>query len=226
MRGCMKELENKLTDYTHDKLDFEVQPIDKLPECVDKLSFLTTSKIILSQVENDRKSIYEQIFLLTKFYDASVNRDKISFDANVKEFAKLVNYGSTQQSKVLKALINNQVSLLLNNINYYAKREMNVRKNISLYLKNCTRCYSFLVLGIQKHRIKDKTVENLTQSVPTNEDFSKQSLPNFYYCKKDLINKIKYINNFSANFIKIDDSIIADCSTSTPHNTTKGDYSL
>ncbi len=222
----MKKLENKLTDYALEKLDFEVQPIDKLPKCDDKLSFLTASKYILSQVEKDRKNIYEQMFLLTKFYDTSVNRDKISFDANVKEFARLVDCGTTQESRVLKALMNNQVSLLLKNIDCYAKREVNVRRNINLHLKNCAQCYTFLALGIQKYCIKDKTLENLTQGLPANEDFNKQSLPNFYYCKKDLINKIKYINNFSSNFIKINDSMIADYSAFTTHNKNKGDYSL
>ena len=226
MRGCMKEFISKLNGYAQDKLDFEVQPIDRLPKCDDKLSFLTTSKIVLSQVENDRKCIFEQIFLLTKFYDISVNRDKISFDANVKKFAKLVDNGTAQEARVLKALMNNQVSLLLKNIDCYAKHEMNVRKNISLHLKNCAHCYSFLTVGIQKHCIKGKTLENLAQSVSTCEDFNKQNLPNFYYCKKDLINEIKYINNFSADFIKINNSMIADCISTTTHNKTKGDYSL
>lgn len=222
----MKEFISKLNGYAQGKLDFEVQPIDRLPKCDDKLSFLTTSKIVLSQVENDRKCIFEQIFLLTKFYDISVNRDKISFDANVKKFAKLVDNGTAQEARVLKALMNNQVSLLLKNIDCYAKHEMNVRKNISLHLKNCAHFYSFLTVGIQKHCIKGKTLENLAQSVSTSEDFNKQNLPNFYYCKKDLINEIKYINNFSADFIKINNSMIADYISTTTHNKTKGDYSL
>lgn len=222
----MKELKNKLTDYTHDTLDFKVQPIETLPKCDDKFSFLTTAKFVLSQIENDKKAIYEQIFLLVKFYDASVNRHKISFDVNVKEFARLVDNGMMQESKILKALMNNQVSLLLKNIDCYAKCEMNVRKNINFHLKNCARCYSFLSLGVQKHHIKGKTLENLMQNALANEDFSKQSLPNSYYCKKDLVNEIKYINNFLPDFIKIDNSMIAGHGTSTTHNKIKGDYTL
>ena len=225
MRGCMKNLTKSLNGYTRDTLDFVVQPIDKLPKCQDKLSFLTTVKFILSQMENDKKRICEQIFLLTKLYETSINRDKISFDKNVQEFARLVSSGTVQYSKVLKALFNEQVTSLLDNIDFYAKCEISVRRNINLHLKNCAKCYALLNSGIQKFSINNKNLNNLTNNMPEYEDFNEFCLPNFYYCKKDLLTKIKYINNFSSDFIKIDKSKLYDFNKTLNKNI-KGDYTL
>ena len=226
MRGCMKDLTKSLKGYPYDILDFAVQPIDKLPKCKDKLSFLTTIKFHSNQIGNDKKKICEQIFLLTKLYEVSVNRYKSSFDENVQEFASLVTHSKLQYSKMMKALFNKQVVALLDNIDFYAKCEMNVRKNINLHLKNCAKYYSALTSGIQEFSIKDKNLNNLINNAPQNDDFSEFSLPNFYYCKMDLINKIKYINNFAYDFIKIDKSRLNNINNISINSNIKGDYTL
>ncbi len=225
-RGCMKNLTNKAKNYTQNALDFEVQLIEKMPECDCKTSFLMTSKMLLNQVEKDGKVIHEQLFLLPKFYESAINKDKILFDANVHHFAKLIDFDILKSCNMMKAMMNSQVCMLIDKIDYYAKHEMIVRKNINTHLQNCAKCYSFLNKGIRNFNINNKNLENLMQSLPKDDDFNKQNLPNFYYCKKDLINKIKYVNSFTPNFIEIDNSMLADFDKNTTNNKIKGDYSL
>lgn len=226
MRGYTRNYMNNTNSYTNCTLNSKVQPITCLPEVADKSTFLIMARMVLQEITNSKKQIYEQIFLLTKTYENTINRNKVLFENNLNQFMTLVNNKTLNNNLTLRTIMNNQVASLIKSMNDYEKYENTVRNNINIYINNCAKSYSYLSNGITSLKLKDDTVANFVTQLPNSRELDETTFPSLYFCKKDLLNEIKVVNSFCDNFIQMNNLQMPNTSTIYQENELKGDRTL
>ena len=165
-------------------LDYNIYPLDKC----DKKTFISIATLQKINLTEMRKKIIDQVYIINKLYQRYITIQKQQFDNLVENYSKSY---SQKSNKYYRLMINNEYRTINNNIQTFITLQNIVKQNIANYLLISKQYETFYLQNYDKIKSNQEVVQKLEPISPT----LNLSIPNANYCKEDLDNKVKYLNN-------------------------------
>ncbi len=165
-------------------LDYNIYPLDKC----DKKTFISIATLQKINLTEMRKKIIDQVYIINKLYQRCITIQKQQFDNLVENYSKSY---SQKSNKYYRLMINNEYRTINNNIQTFIILQNIVKQNIANYLLISKQYETFYLQNYDKIKSNQEVVQKLEPISPT----LNLSIPNANYCKEDLDNKVKYLNN-------------------------------
>ena len=165
-------------------LDYNIYPLDKC----DKKTFISIATLQKINLTEMRKKIIDQVYIINKLYQRYITIQKQQFDNLVENYSKSY---SQKSNKYYRLMINNEYRTINNNIQTFIILQNIVKQNIANYLLISKQYETFYLQNYDKIKSNQEVVQKLEPISPT----LNFSIPNANYCKEDLDNKVKYLNN-------------------------------